>query len=90
VYKRFAKSFRRLAEGLQLEVLEIIESLATSSNPAALGEPLRGNLRGMYRVRFGPRRAYRLIYSVSFQTITIEYINVGHRRKIYEKLRRRL
>jgi len=90
IRKWFARSFRRLPSRAQYESIRIIERLAKSENPALMGEPLGYDLKGIWKIRFGPRKAYRIVYRVLKNIITIEYIEVGHRDTIYDKLRRKL
>jgi len=50
-------------------------------DPLALGKPLVGNLRGLYRYRIGD---YRVLYQVIKEEIVIEVVAVGHRKDVYE------
>lgn len=50
-------------------------------DPAKLGTPLKGNLKGLYRYRIGE---YRVIYVIDQAEKKIIILNVNHRRKIYK------
>lgn len=50
-------------------------------DPLALGFPLTGNFRGLYRYRVGD---YRLIYVVDMEEKTIKILRIGHRKDVYE------
>lgn len=50
------------------------------------GIPLSGDLRGMLKLRFG---RYRLVYDESDDGGRMRIWAVGHRRRIYETVRRR-
>lgn len=50
-------------------------------DPAKLGTPLKGNLKGLYRYRIGE---YRVIYVIDQAEKKIIILNVNHRKKIYK------
>jgi mRNA interferase RelE/StbE len=61
---------------------------AIAVNPAT-GEPLRGDLEGLWKFRV---RRYRLVYALDRQARAVRVFAVGHRRGVYEavaELRRR-
>ena len=53
----------------------------------ATGEPLRGELEGLWKFRV---RRYRLVYAVDRRRRVIRIFAVGHRRGIYEEVSERL
>jgi mRNA interferase RelE/StbE len=53
----------------------------------ATGEPLRGEMEGLWKFRV---RRYRLVYAVDRRGRVIRIFAVGHRRGIYEEISRRL
>lgn len=57
------------------------KNLEGCENPRIHGKSLVGNHSGEWRYRVGD---YRLLASISDNTITILILNVGHRREIYE------
>ena len=50
-------------------------------NPRLYGKPLANDLKGLWRYRIG---SYRVIADIQDNIITIEIIDVGHRRDIYK------
>ncbi len=50
-------------------------------DPAKLGLPLKGTLKGLYRYRIGD---YRIIYVIDQAEKKIIILNVNHRKKIYK------
>jgi mRNA interferase RelE/StbE len=49
-------------------------------NPQQLGEPLKGQYKGLHRFRFSK---YRVIYQIKEQELVILVVKVGHRREVY-------
>jgi mRNA interferase RelE/StbE len=77
---RVAEVIRHLAPDLKRAVKSAIRTL--SANPAA-GEPLHGELRGLWKYRV---RRFRVVYEVDRARKVVEIIAVGHRRDIYEEV----
>ncbi len=50
-------------------------------DPAKLGIPLKGNLKGLYRYRIGE---YRVIYVIDEEEKKVIILKVDHRKKIYK------
>jgi mRNA-degrading endonuclease RelE of RelBE toxin-antitoxin system len=63
---------------IQARVRDIVERLRQWPNVSG-AKPLRGELKGCYRIRTG---AYRLIFRPTRHGIVIEA--VGHRKDVYE------
>jgi len=59
----------------------IERNLVGCDNPRVFGIALTGNWAGHWRYRVG---SYRLIAKISDTTITINIINIGHRREVYK------
>lgn len=55
---------------------------AVTADPA-VGEPLRGELEGLWKFRV---RRYRLVYAVDRRERAIRVFAVGHRRGIYDEV----
>lgn len=55
---------------------------AVTADPA-VGEPLRGELEGLWKFRV---RRYRLVHAVERRERTIRLFAVGHRRGIYDEV----
>jgi mRNA interferase RelE/StbE len=53
----------------------------------ATGEPLRGELEGLWKFRV---RRYRLVYAVDRRQRAIRIFAVGHRRGIYDEVGERM
>ena len=53
---------------------------AVATHPAT-GEPLRGNLKGLWKFRV---RRYRVVYALDRRARVVRVFAVGHRRGIYE------
>lgn len=51
-------------------------------DPINLGKPLRCNLKGLYRYRFGD---YRIIYEIKESELLMLVIRVAHRKEVYDK-----
>jgi len=56
------------------------KNLHGCENPRLHGKPLTHDRKGEWRYRVG---SYRLIADIQDNVVTIEIINVGHRREIY-------
>ncbi len=50
-------------------------------DPAKLGIPLKGNLKGLYRYRIGE---YRVIFVIDEEEKKVIILKVDHRKKIYK------
>ena len=80
----FARDFRRLPRAELVRVDRVIQSLRDEPRP-----PGARSIRGFpscYRLRIGQ---YRLVYEVRDRTLVVLLLAVGHRRDIYERLKRR-
>jgi len=76
--------FENIDKHSALKVKEIITERLYQS-PDLYGLPLRKSLKGYRKLRVGD---YRVIYLVSSNTVLIE--GVGHRKNIYEMIKKRL
>jgi mRNA interferase RelE/StbE len=72
-----AKALRRIRKTDRLRLIEAIDRLATE--PAA-GGVLKGEFRGLRRLRVG---SYRIVYEVDEGKLTILVVRVGHRKDVY-------
>ena len=72
-----AKDLARIDRPTRSRIAERIDALA--ENPFA-GTALKGDLRGLRRVRVG---SYRVIYEVQEETLVVLGVRVGHRRDAY-------
>ncbi len=69
---------------LRNRIARAIESRLTTE-PERYGEPLRGTLKGYWRLRVGD---YRVVFKVVRNEIWI--LAIIHRREVYERIARRL
>ena len=72
---------KRLPRQAKTSIQTAIEELA--SNPTPLGSKVLQTSPRLFRIRVGD---YRIIYSISADTVVIE--KVGHRREVYRFLQR--
>jgi mRNA interferase RelE/StbE len=57
------------------------DRLSVIDNPRMLGEPLKGELSGLWRYRVGD---WRIIVRIEDLALKVVVIGIGHRRNIYE------
>lgn len=75
------KSLKKIDKTQALFILNWIEkNLMGCSNPRVKGKEIKGDLAD-WRYRVGD---YRLLCNISDVNITIEVINIGHRKDIYK------
>lgn len=80
--KRAEQALHVVEPSVREAAMRAIDRLAATDNPRTLGKMLSGLFRGTYRVRV--RKNWRLLYSVSEQTKTIEVFAFGHRASVYD------
>jgi mRNA interferase RelE/StbE len=71
---------RRLPPGIKRAVKSALREVA--ANPLA-GEPLHGELEGLWKYRV---RTFRLIYQVDRASRLVNILALGERRSIYEEV----
>jgi len=76
------KSLKRI-DSHQAKIITawIRKNLHECENPRLHGKPLGDDRKGEWRYRVG---SYRIIADIQDSIVTIEIINVGHRRMIYQ------
>jgi mRNA interferase RelE/StbE len=79
-----AEVIRHLSPEIKRGVKAALRALA--ADPAR-GEPLRGDLEGLWKFRV---RRYRLVYAVERRERALRIFAVGHRRGIYEEVAERV
>jgi mRNA interferase RelE/StbE len=57
------------------------DRIATEEDPRRFGDPLRKDLKGVWKYRVG---AYRVICSIEDQKVIVLVVRVGHRRNVYK------
>jgi mRNA interferase RelE/StbE len=77
------KQLRKLDKPIQKRLLDWLEDrIEGCKNPRHFGEPLRGEMAGLWRYRIGD---YRVICEIQDQQLVVLALTVGHRREIYQK-----
>lgn len=77
------KQLRKLDRPVQRRLLDWLdERIEGCKNPRHFGEPLRGDLNGLWRYRVGD---YRIICEIQEQKLIVLALAIGHRREIYTR-----
>ncbi len=71
------KDLLQLPHKARQRVINAIDALA--ENPQR-GSVLKGELRGLYRLRVGD---YRIIYEIQHEAVVVLVLRVDHRREVY-------
>ena len=75
------KQLRKLDKPIQKRLLDWLEDrIESCKKPRHFGEPLRGEMVGLWRYRIGD---YRVICEIQDQQLVVLALAVGHRREIY-------
>ena len=75
------KQLRKLDWPIQKRLIDWLEDrIEGCKNPRHFGEPLRGEMAGLWRYRVGD---YRIICEIQDQQLVVLALAVGHRREIY-------
>ena len=75
------KQLRKLDKPIQKRLLDWLEDrIEGCKNPRHFGEPLRGEMAGLWRYRIGD---YRVICEIQDKQIVVLALAIGHRREIY-------
>ena len=75
------KQLRKLDRPIQTRLIDWLEDrIEGCKNPRHFGEPLRGEMAGLWRYRIGD---YRVICEIQDQQLVVLALAVGHRREIY-------
>ena len=74
-----ARDLQRTAKTDRLRIMGAIDRL--SDNPFA-GSALKGDLRGLRRIRVGD---YRVLYELLNETLVVLVVRVAHRREVYRR-----
>jgi mRNA interferase RelE/StbE len=77
------KQLRKLDRPVQKCLLDwLFERIEGCKNPRHFGEPLRGDLDGLWRYRVGD---YRILCQIHDQKLVVLALAIGHRRDIYAR-----
>ncbi len=74
-----AKELRRVARPERTRIVSAIDRLAETPH---LGAALKGDLRGLRRIRVGD---YRVVYEVRDDELVVLVVRVAHRRDAYRR-----
>jgi mRNA interferase RelE/StbE len=75
------KQLCKLDKPIQKRLLDWLEDrIEGCKNPRHFGEPLRGEMAGLWRYRIGD---YRVICEIQDKQLVVLALAVGHRREIY-------
>ncbi len=80
-HKAALDDLKRLDISVRQKIFEKVETYL-ARDPIGLGKPLKQNLAGMFRCRYGD---YRIIYVVNISEKSMAILEVGHRKEIYKK-----
>ena len=76
-----AKELAKVANPDRLRIVNAIDRLA--ENPF-LGSVLKGDLRGLRRLRLGD---YRVLYEIRNEELVVLVVRIAHRREVYRRRR---
>jgi mRNA interferase RelE/StbE len=86
ISKEAHKDLKKLDKPAVIKILSFLqEYIANSTAPDLYGKHLTGDLAGLYRYRVGD---YRIICKFEYDKLLVVAIAIGHRKNIYQKLRR--
>lgn len=74
-----ARDLRRIAKTDRLRIMSAIDRLSDSP---FVGNALKGDLRGLRRVRVGD---FRVLYELLDETLVVLVVRVAHRREVYRR-----
>lgn len=76
------RELRRLDHEARQRIIHYLDTrVAGRSDPRRFGQPLRGDLHGLWRWRVGD---YRLIGRVQESIVLVQIVRVGHRKDVYD------
>ena len=74
-----AKELRRVAKPDRARIVAAIDRLSETPH---LGTSLKGDLRGLRRIRVGD---YRILYEVRDKELVVLVVSIAHRRDAYQR-----
>lgn len=75
------KDLKKISKDIQYIIKRAIEE-KLMVDPLKYGLPLRRNMKGYMKLRIGD---FRIIYSISKNTVTVHVAKIGHRKQVYKK-----
>jgi mRNA interferase RelE/StbE len=84
----FEEDFKDIDRADQQKIIKSIRKKLTI-DPDRYGSPLKGNLKGLWKLRVGQ---YRVIYKIKMDIVSVYVIKVGFRRdeEVYREVIKRL
>lgn len=77
------KQLRKLDRPVQKRLVDwLADRIDGCKNPRHFGEPLRGELSGLWRYRVGD---YRIICEIKDESLVVLALAIGHRREVYSR-----
>ena len=74
------KELKKLDARVQRNIVRYLgEKIATEDDPRRFGDPLRKDLKGLWKYRIGD---YRIICSIEDKSVVVLVVRVGHRRSV--------
>jgi len=83
----FKEDFRKIDKPDQKKIIKAIRNKLTK-DPEGFGAPLRGDLKGLWKLRVGQ---YRVVYQIKAREIMVYVVKVGFRRdeEVYREVLKR-
>jgi mRNA interferase RelE/StbE len=76
------KELKKIDARAQRNIVRFLrEKIATEDDPRRFGDPLRKDLKGLWKYRIGD---YRIICSIEDKSVVVLVVRVGHRRSVYK------
>ena len=77
------RQLRKLDRPIQRRILDWLDDrIEACKKPRHFGEPLKGDLAGLWRYRVGD---YRILCEIREQEVVVLVLSVGHRRQINQR-----
>ena len=77
------RQLRKLDRPVQKRLLDWLDDrIEGCKNPRHFGEPLKGDVAGLWRYRVGD---YRIICEIRDERLVVLALAVGHRREVYSR-----
>ena len=77
------RQIKKLTKAVQRQALAAIQELAQNPRPGG-ARALQGNLKGLLRIEFGPKKDYRIVYQVRDDVLTVLVVKVADRKQVYK------
>ena len=76
------KELKKIDARAQRNIVRFLrEKIATEDDPRRFGDPLRKDLKGLWKYRIGD---YRIICSIEEKSVIVLVVRAGHRRSVYK------